>query len=240
MGTGLKSKVSAYEGDPDLRKLLKAWVNAVERYSALFENDNCWWYNERASLSTLAGAAWTLEGWIALEEFSTRKRRTAPTDGVESGELRSGRCDLYVSSKKAGFAIEAKQAWQPVGRQADGFGCLLRAQKAAWYDCWHLTKVEAERRFAATFVVPTIPLSYVRIASSKKDEVDRTAVVDLVKRWIRANGSFASARGRKVSYAYTFPKIDHAPYIKGKHVYPGVLMILEEMSPWAKRPELPV
>jgi hypothetical protein len=45
----------------------------VERYTKAFK-ENPGWYNERASLSVLAGAAWTIKDWFALEEVSTIKR----------------------------------------------------------------------------------------------------------------------------------------------------------------------
>lgn len=45
----------------------------MERYTKAFK-ENPGWYNERASLSVLAGAAWTIKDWFALEEVSTIKR----------------------------------------------------------------------------------------------------------------------------------------------------------------------
>lgn len=103
------------EGDQDLEILLSAWIKAILRYTTANEYDNPWWYNERASLSVLAGAAWTLKNWHALEEFSTKKRHRTLEPGIDSGSLRHGRCDLYVQSPSSNFAIEAKQTVQSIG-----------------------------------------------------------------------------------------------------------------------------
>ena len=95
MGTHMTSltKVKAPKGS--LKTLLEQWTAMVERYAAIHKYvDNCWWYNERATLSSLAGAAWSMENWVALEEFSTGTRHKVKADGVESGDLRPGRCDL--------------------------------------------------------------------------------------------------------------------------------------------------
>lgn len=52
-------------------------------------------------------------------EFSTGKRHKVKADGVESGDLRPGRCDLYVTNRKVRFGFEAKQAWQRVGPRSN-------------------------------------------------------------------------------------------------------------------------
>lgn len=109
-------QVNTYQQCPQLGDLLNAWISAVERYTSQFP-DNPWSYNERAILSTLAGAAWTMDGWVAMEEFATSKRLRKLEPGVDHGDkLRNGRCDLFVSSPEASFVFEAKQANQPTSR----------------------------------------------------------------------------------------------------------------------------
>jgi len=100
-----------------IRKLLEKWTTTVQDFHTSTK-DCCWWYNERASLSTLAGEAWRLEGWTALEEFATEKRGVVPEDPVEKSRPVRGRCDLYVAHPSKGFAIEAKQAWRNTGARA--------------------------------------------------------------------------------------------------------------------------
>lgn len=228
-------RVFAYEKDRDLSKLLKAWIESVRRYQRVFPGDKSWWYNERATLSTLAGAAWSLPGWIALEEFSTKKRGKIPSPSVESGELRPGRCDLLISNQRLSYAIEAKQAWQRIGRNGSGLNTMRKAQRAAWHDCWYL-KGESNRRLAVTFVVPTI-----RMKQAQGDRVDgicQQTVDEIVQRWLEDCGDFSSTPNRRTSYAWIFPK-------QGKHVqesrahFPGVVMILEEMLDHTTRPPAP-
>jgi len=226
-------KIHSHDDDPLLRSLLKAWIGATQRYLNIFTEDNCWWYNERATLSTLAGAAWSLKDWIALEEFSTAKHAKTEA-GVESGELRAGRCDLVLSNKDVSFAIEAKQAWQPIGNRADGFNYRLKAQQAAWGDCWHLTKFEGDRRFAVTFVTPTIRLSEVK--ADQGTGLDEHKVQERLDAWLTLCGDFRSAPKRKTSYAYLFPDIGSNPFSNATHHYPGVVVIFEEMPPRTKRP----
>ncbi|WBX91992.1 hypothetical protein [Pseudoxanthomonas mexicana] len=71
-----------------LHPLLTAWVELIQDYCRCDDyDDNPWWYNERASLSTLAGAAWRKPGWYALEEFSTTKRGVIDGRVIEDGSV---------------------------------------------------------------------------------------------------------------------------------------------------------
>lgn len=81
--------------------LIKSWVSLVRRYCNFMEDDAPYYYNERANIGILAGAAW-LVNWISLEEFSSRKR----------GKKQAW-CDLYLYPKNQnrGEYIEAKQVW---------------------------------------------------------------------------------------------------------------------------------
>lgn len=221
-------KVSAQPHNPELRKLLNAWVDTIGRYTSSFE-DNPWWYNERAILSTLAGAAWTLKGWIALEEFSTTKRLRTLAPSVDHGnKLRHGRCDLYVRSPNISFAFEAKQANQPIGSRSDGYSYAYQAIQAAWDDIGDIQAHEANCRFAATFVVPMIPLAEVRPEKGKLGEICTEKVVGFLKPWLE---NVLGCYGESASYhdfAFIFPNLGRADYCtKGRH-YPGVVLLLKE------------
>lgn len=230
-----RSKIFAYEKDRDLNKLLKAWVDSVLRYQRVFPGDKSWWYNERATLSTLAGAAWSLPGWIALEEFSTKKRGKIPSPLVESGELRAGRCDLLISNQRLSYAIEAKQAWQRIGRNGAGLKTMRKAQQAAWHDCWRL-KGESDRRLAVTFVVPSIRMAQAR--GNRTYGVCQRTVDNIVQCWLKDCGDFSSTPNRRTSYAWVFPKQGrNAPELRAH--FPGVVMILEEMLDHTTRPPAP-
>jgi hypothetical protein len=66
-----------------------------------------WFYNERPNIGFLAAAAWRIPGWIALEEFTTKKR--------VQGKAHRGRADLYIGVPRGNhfweIAIESKLAW---------------------------------------------------------------------------------------------------------------------------------
>ena len=66
-------------GIVSLRPLMQCWLERSLEYCKCHGGeDNGWWYNERASLSILAAAAWSLERWCALEEYSTTKQGVIP------------------------------------------------------------------------------------------------------------------------------------------------------------------
>lgn len=208
-----------------IKTLLEQWILMVERYAHLHSyEDNCWWYNERATLSSLAGAAWSLDGWVALEEFSTGKRHKIKADGIESGDLRPGRCDLYVSNRKKNFAFEAKQAWQRVGPKASATKNVFKGMHEAWVDSGHLAN-DPDQRFAATFIVPSLPLNAV---SEDGQNIIADKVQKLLDSWLAEQNDFVRPSGKKTAYAYTFPALGHAGYISGPRYYPGVVLVLEE------------
>lgn len=113
--------------------LLKTWIEFIQRYVVkmkyedddIVTNDAPYFYNERANIGILSGAAWKL-GWIALEEFNIKKSRR-----------KSGRCDLWIYSDKGDY-IEAKLIWMMIkGNNLEDTICpsinelLNNAKKAA-------------------------------------------------------------------------------------------------------------
>ncbi|GFM53550.1 hypothetical protein PSCICE_48170 [Pseudomonas cichorii] len=205
-------------GDAAIRQLLSAWLDSVQRYINMLTNDNCWWHNERANVSTLAGAAWSI-GWVALEEYPTRKHRptTSHIDQPETGGR--GRCDLYISNDQEDFAFEAKHAWQ----RLDGADVVKVAMDAARKDALALKQGEAERHFAATFIVPFLP----------KAEVQGMTEEDLrgrLKEWLDSQNTFIGDTQRNMAYAYTFPGTGRESWSNEINHFPGVVLVLEEVT----------
>jgi hypothetical protein len=211
-------RVHARKGT-SLHDLLTAWTKVVLRYCALHKHEgNPWWANERASLSTLAGAAWSLDNWCALEEFSTKKRSKIPKDKVDDGGLTNGRCDLYLSTSRTSYAVEAKQAWQSIGAKAMGCNIIRRGMRSAWKDAGAISIDEAKHRFAATFIVP-----YVTGALAKKHDVRK-----LVDDWLSNVKIQQSGKGT-LAYAYVFPgNWKGFASDRTANVFPGVMLVLEE------------
>jgi hypothetical protein len=100
MSSGEWIKRTGDGNESGLRKLLKGWSIATEKYcEAMGGGEAPFFFNERANISMLAAGAW-LQGGVALEEYSASKFR----EDRES----NGRCDLYVYLNNCNFEIEAK------------------------------------------------------------------------------------------------------------------------------------
>ncbi|MCI1037988.1 hypothetical protein [Pseudomonas putida] len=228
-------KVNTHRENPELRELLYAWVAAIERYTTRFV-DNPWCFNERATLSTLAGAAWTLKDWVALEEFATSKRLRKLQPGVDHGDkLRYGRCDLYVSAPNLSFAFEAKQAVQPIGGRANGYSYAYKAIDAAWHDIGDIQSGEADCRYAATFVVPTIPVSEIYASRGESGEISARKVRAILKAWLEETMGCLGKNCKDHEFAFIFPELGNPDYcIDGRH-YPGVVLMLQERLRATKR-----
>ena len=205
-----------------LRPLLNEWTGIVLRYCALSRFcDNPWWFNERATLSTLAGAAWSLPDWVALEEFKTLKRDSVPSTKVEQGQLTPGRCDLYVSNKKYDFAFEAKQAWQSIGKNSGGMKYVCLAMGKAWTDAGNLDVDEASHRLAATFIVPYIP-------SVQAKNADDLAVREAVTKWIENLLKELKQSDKLAAVAYVFPAKAKKFRNDNGVAFPGIVLLIQE------------
>jgi hypothetical protein len=186
--------------------------------------DNCWWYNERASLSVLAGAAWRIKGWSALEEFSTTKRGVILGKEVDAGRIVRGRCDLLLAHGSSDYAVEAKQVWQPIGRRARVDRIKSGMQKA-WQDVGNLTHDEGDHRLALTFVAPYIPLREVgEITNQGVAVVDEVAVRDAVESWLKKLDLWEFD-----AHAYAFPRVANG-FVNGaqSYVFPGSLICVRK------------
>jgi len=186
-----------------LHPILEEWTQIVGRYLRHSQyGDNPWWYNERASLSCLAAAAWRMDG-IALEEYYTEKGR-----GSKSW---SGRCDLFLAVGSQSFGCEAKQAWCAIGPTAHNGSAEAEAGlKDACADARKLTKDEG-RRLGLCFAVPYLP------------EKNKTHVEKLLKVWLRELENLDYS-----CVAWTFPKKSRYHTHDGE-LYPGVVLLAREV-----------
>lgn len=203
-----------------LSPLLDEWILVVKDYCrASGWEDNPWWYNERATLGTLAGAAWRLENWGALEEYATDKRGKIPSDGSERLASR-GRCDLYVYNSSSSYAIEAKQAWQGVSNEHD---CVRykKSLAAANMDARSLGRDEADSRVAVVFTVPYMSINSVMregVVSSELVEERLFNFIDLV------------LGGDCDAVAWVFPGDDLSRYVNRERgvIFPGVVVSMKK------------
>jgi hypothetical protein len=158
---------------PHLRPVLQAWLDLQQRYVARSQySDAAWIYGERASLSMLAAAAWAAGG-IALEEFSTDKKRSSEGSSVPVDTSAYGRCDLYIRMKSREYLIEAKPSWPAL--RGDARSRVAKALSAATKDVKRNSTYKGARRLGAVLIAPHVTTEYVEDSS----RLVRTFVEDL-------------------------------------------------------------
>ena len=185
-----------------IEPLLHEWTRCVSRYCAVAECDAPYWYNERASLSTLAAAAWRAGG-VAVEEYAAFK-----------GKKKAGpphRVDLWFRYRRKRFVVEAKIGWVNLGEgstPAYNAGAVRRRLDAALEDVRRCPK---DGTFlGVAFVAPSIP-------DNPKDSRRVAALV----------GPFLDEL-RKLDYgfmAWVFPRAARNFIGDDERRYPGVVML---------------
>ena len=162
-----------------LRPMLKQWQEIIEWWDAKnTEHDASWWYNERASISQLAGAVWRCDGW-AFEEFGTEKI-SAP----------NGRCDIAFGFGRRNFWGEAKQCWPALSQE--NYQAKEMVEK-------HLRWARDEVLEGITGGYTGLAITFVssKIAPSTADNIGIDAVIKDLVRQLRAI--------QNVTLAWTFP-----------------------------------
>jgi len=136
----------------NFKGLLLEWTWLNKHIAQAWNWEDCpWWCNERASLSTLAGAVWNIRG-IALEEYASCK--------LKSKKESRGRCDLYFRLKRNGYVAEAKLCWLRPGAPVESMSEQIR--KCLSNACVDASKnspslYRDETLLGIAFVVPRIP-----------------------------------------------------------------------------------
>jgi hypothetical protein len=183
---------------------IEGWVRINRKFSGTYKTDAMYWYNERPSISTLAGGAFRA-GLYVMEEYVTEKikrRRRA------KGRKRvNGRIDLFIAGKRADHeaVIEAKMCWVRPGTHKE---TLARSMKEACGNA--LDTDEYGYRLGAVFYV-------VRL---KKDNVSETELRRQVER----------VRNIKPHViAWCFPEKCRSLQARkgGKYVWPGVILAMK-------------
>jgi hypothetical protein len=192
--------------------ILRSWQRECRRYTEITQTDVCWWFNERASISTFAVAAARRRGWIALEEFSNKKGRTDEKGNKRVGR---GRCDLYLCNPKTDYAFEFKHAWQPLFAQKDPLSIARKHWSAAWTDVGALSRHEANVRVAGTFIVP-----YYRPASRERRH---GAAVE--ERLTQLIAELRELQGVQAC-AWLFPRKERLRKSETGAYFPGVALVL--------------
>ncbi|MCL2722875.1 MAG: hypothetical protein FWD69_00410 [Polyangiaceae bacterium] len=123
------------------------WFKVLDQYGDAVPDDVAYWYNERATLSTLAGALWR-SGGVVLEEYSTVR----VDDGSRALESH-GRVDLWCKIGEADYTIEAKQGYCKGHKE---FNSLAADRlKEASNQC-NTDKYPGTYQLAMVFIVPSL------------------------------------------------------------------------------------
>ena len=131
-----------------LWKLFREVHNITCHYVEAHNYEDCpYFYNERAIISLMSGAAWRM-GFYALEEYSSSKKH-------EENDY-SGRVDLYISSDEKSFVFESKIHWENVSTKYSLDNANKTFQKAV-SDTQKIDREEADLRVAVLFVIPYYP-----------------------------------------------------------------------------------
>ena len=86
-----------------LKPIIEQWLRINREYIEEGDyEDSLYMYNERSTVSSLAGAVWRCGGYAQEEYLATK--------GDKNNEI-SGRIDLFFRFSHKNIIIEAKQLW---------------------------------------------------------------------------------------------------------------------------------
>lgn len=139
------------KGGDDLRWLcpvFSRWSDCIKDYIKCTNGDDIpYWWNERANISLLAGAAWRQRGFIALEEYPSKRE--------VKEEIKDCRIDLYIGNKPHDIVIEFKQGWlQPKTTDYQLRQIVSKARHSVQ------DRYEAEYRTGGVYWTVMIPIIY--------------------------------------------------------------------------------
>lgn len=188
-----------YKRLSSLKPVLNEWIKIHESFCKTSKDDSLYWYNERATLSTLAGAVWNLKGYC-LEEYRTDKKYRK--------ETYLGRADLWFEWRKQEYYIEAKQRWISLSKNAKSASrhineTIINVKKEAA----NTIKDSKGKSLGIVFTIPYLSLN-------ESGNINNSISLFLEEL-------------EKVEYeimAYTFPI--HCRSLKSEnYIYPGVALV---------------
>lgn len=185
---------------PDFASLLEHWIDLNHELAAAWSWRDCpWWYNERASVGTLAGAVWR-SGGLALEEYSSPKR-------YGRGAYQ-GRADLWFQFGKQNYVAEAKQCWPGIGSRAQLSTAEIEQLLDESFRDAQRSVAEAEAPVGLVFASPYLP------------ESEMTALPEQLVEWQSRIQSVAAS-----DLAWLFPSAARTMRAEDGFVYPGVVLL---------------
>jgi len=203
-----------------LRPVFKEWISVNRQYCEEMAWEDCgWWANERTSTGLLAVAAWRARG-IALEEYVTKKVKKKRS---RKQKHRSGRCDLFFTTRSDQFACEMKQIFPRLSKKNTSDiskikKLLSKIKEQFGFACNDAQFLfpEEGRRLGVCFVTP-------RFSKSQIEEMEKSL------------GNFLECLKEKIdrdcdAIAWYFPK--KAGKMKWKDndcTYPGIVILVKDV-----------
>ena len=194
-------------------KLLWEWTWLNREMAKSWKWKDCpWWYNERASISTLAGAVWNAGG-TALEEYSSKKRK-----GRRSAY---GRCDLYFRIGRDEYVTEAKQCWLSAGRHAIYMERNVRSRLNDACEDAKRTAIDlrgGETILGILFIVPCVPRKSEEDVLGERTKKVQEVLIDI-------------ARKEKCALAWIFPRDARKMTMRDEgYIYPGAAVLIKRVE----------
>lgn len=193
----------AADGLPELKGVLRAWVDWVESYCSNGERQDApYWYNEQANTSTLVSAIAKEDGW-ALAEMTEQARPNSKK-----------KVDLWFMPKgsREEFLAEAKRPmWHWYSDVKDWIEVAEKSMDEACEQVKSYRFRDSYTRLGMVFVVPMIR--------------DGSGVKEYVGSLIRQFEGWAGCDAR----AWFFnDNVEHftIPEGRSKNVYPGVMLLV--------------
>ncbi len=171
----------------------------MDAYAAR-DRDVAYWYGERAMTGLLAAAAWHCGGW-SLEEFTGRR-------GVK--RRRSGRGDLWLSTGKGNYTVEAKVVWPGSSRTEFAVSTANRALREASRQLRTLSEDFVwGRRVAVCYIVPDLAKQSLHSEPQKIESLFDGVVANF----------------RKAAVVATYRPRSEVPSVHRGRCYPGVILV---------------
>lgn len=178
----MKGHTTADNSFPGWDRIQTSWLEALALYPLTkTPPDPPYWYGERASVGTLAGAVWR-KGGVCLQEYFADKGGSVP-----------GRGDLWFRLGDVTYTIESKQLWP---RNADEGASLLQTSldDADSQLAQHHASEEVENGVAVAFITPSVTEQLDDAAVQKF--LDAVAhISETYAWWFPAEAGGARARG---------------------------------------------
>jgi len=186
--------------------ILEEWMLAIERYTRIMDGgDAPYFYNERANVSVLAGAAWRA-GWVALEEFQSKK-------GYRNKAKKNGRTDLYFANEYDEELIEAKFQWICMGSNKTGRIVDATLERAV---------IDAKKSRANDKDVKAVAVGFFPVYKKYKRVGDCDELIEQTVRDFSKQGFHAMA--------WCFPPQMRRYVADNGNLWPGIIMLAKSID----------